>query len=118
MAEDIAAPIADLIHVSSILGAFGYVFSRNYTHAVEFKNSAGESLYLKTTKKLSIVLDPRTIRDGMSLGGRKGYASWNSNFGKFPKAPRNGASPEKHGIAFDIAAPDEATLVLRDLETL
>ncbi len=116
--KDIPDNIANLIHVASVLGSFGYVFSHNRTHAIEFMKHNGECVYLKTTNKLSIVLDPRIASAGKPLGGIVGYESWNSNFSEFPTADRSGKKPEKFGIAFDLATPTNTVEVMNGREML
>jgi hypothetical protein len=107
---DIAPSIAALIHVASILGEHGFGFTKNLTHAVEFARG-DERIYLKTTGKLSLVLDPR-ILVSHRLGKIDGYESWNSNFSAFPKKMRDGKKPEKYGVAFDLRTPKEASVLL------
>jgi hypothetical protein len=116
--KDIPLSVERLMHLSSVLGCFGFAFSKNRTHAVEFKKQSGECIYVKTTGKLSNVMDPRMTGSGLVLGGISGSETWNSNFSSFPRAKRNGLKPEKFGIAFDLAEPMEAEKVLRAREVL
>ncbi|MFC9598711.1 hypothetical protein ACFTQL_12490 [Peribacillus butanolivorans] len=85
--------------------------------ATEFKSiKNGEVLYLLTNKEISIVLNPNTVENNLSLKG--GEESHSTALTQFPKEIHNGKRPISYGYAFKFKTEGELDAFLKSLNDI
>ncbi|WMX54802.1 DUF4145 domain-containing protein [Peribacillus sp. R9-11] len=85
--------------------------------ATEFEHTKnGEVLYLMANKEISIVLNPNTVENNLSLKG--GEESHSTALTQFPKEIHNGKKPISYGYAFKFKTEGELDAFLKSLNDI
>ncbi|MFD6439443.1 DUF4145 domain-containing protein [Peribacillus sp. NPDC060186] len=92
-------------------------FTKETSKATEFKSlKSGEVLYLLTNKEISIVLDPNTVENNLSLKGNGKYHS--TALKQFPKKLNKGQTPINYGYSFKFKTEGELDAFLKSLNDI
>lgn len=97
--------------VLEIIESNGYNLVNRSTKIHQFKRR-DESIYLKPTRKISIVFHPGLdFTVFPSQFSKRFYPYWNSNMRQFPKKLRGGQKPENYGVSIDLAINELSSLL-------